>query len=120
MLFKHPNASKKVVSASDVVRRVVAPRQFAYQRVRSSQKAAVASEAASACDTLGNAIDATHESIAYILMNRMPGVPAGGVVTEKGEFERAKSLRGIQLVELRLERRGRDGLGDEAVEEAPT
>ena len=82
MLFKHPNASKKVVSASDVVRRV-APRQFAYyQRVRSSEKAAVASEAASACDTLGNAIDATHESIAYILMNRMPGVPGGGGVTE--------------------------------------
>ena len=52
-------------------------------------------------------------------MNRMPGVPGGGVVTEKGEFERAKSLRGIQLVELRLQGRGRDGLGDEAVEEAP-
>ena len=65
-----------------------------------------------------DAIDA-HESIAYILMNRMPGVPGGGVVTEKGEFERAKSLRGIQLVELRLQGRGRDGLGDEAVEEAP-
>ena len=45
--------------------------------------------------------------------------PRRGVVTEKGEFERAKSLRGIQLVELRLQGRGRDGLGDEAVEEAP-
>merc|ERR1712224_758095 len=34
-------------------------------------------------------------------MNRMPGVPGGGVVTEKGEFERAKSLRGIRLVGVR-------------------
>ena len=73
-----------------------------------------------ACKDTRNRYRCDHESIAYILMNRMPGVPGGGVVTEKGEFERAKSLRGIQLVELRLQGRGRDGLGDEAVEEAPT